>query len=140
MTTSETNPESGHVNPKAQHGDGTTFAPSYVAPSNGSIRLGEKPEKFNGKDFNKWQQNMLFYLTILNLARLLQENAQELDDMLIIGSNSESIKATKKMLVNKFDMKDLSVVDVVLDMKIIKTSNALVLSQSHYTEKVLDKI
>ena len=29
---------------------------------------GEKPEKFNGSDFKRWQQKMLFYLTTLNLA------------------------------------------------------------------------
>ena len=28
----------------------------------------EKPEKFNGHNFKRWQQNMLFYFTTLNLA------------------------------------------------------------------------
>ena len=36
---------------------------------------GEKPEKFNGVDFKRWQQKMLFYLTTLNLARFLKEEA-----------------------------------------------------------------
>ncbi|KAK3003761.1 hypothetical protein RJ639_018390 [Escallonia herrerae] len=36
------------------------------------------------------------------------------DDMLIIGSNNEFIKATKKMLTSKFEMKDMGVVDVIL--------------------------
>ncbi|PKI50936.1 hypothetical protein CRG98_028666 [Punica granatum] len=38
----------------------------------------EKPEKFNGLNFKRWQQKMLFYLTILNLARFLIENAPTL--------------------------------------------------------------
>ena len=36
------------------------------------------------------------------------------DDMLIIGSNNEIIKATKKMLNKKFDMKDMGIADVIL--------------------------
>ena len=40
------------------------------------------------------------------------------DDMIIIGSNNDIIKATKRMLTSEFDMKDLGVVDVILGMKI----------------------
>ncbi|KAK3026763.1 hypothetical protein RJ639_040302 [Escallonia herrerae] len=36
------------------------------------------------------------------------------DDMLIIGSNNEFIKVTKKMLTSKFEMKDMGVTDVIL--------------------------
>ena len=61
------------------------------------------------------------------------------DDILIMGSNNEVIKTTKEMFNNKFDMKDLGVVDVILGIKISKTSNGLILSQSHYIEKILKK-
>ena len=61
------------------------------------------------------------------------------DNMLIMGSNNEIIKTTKKMLNNKFNMKDLGVVDVILAIKISKTSDGLILSQSHYIEKILKK-
>ncbi|KAK3036156.1 hypothetical protein RJ639_029893 [Escallonia herrerae] len=37
------------------------------------------------------------------------------DDMLIIRSNNEFIKDTKKMLTSKFEMKDMGVADVILD-------------------------
>ena len=50
------------------------------------------------------------------------------DDMLIIGSNNDVIKATKKMLTNYFDMKDMDVIDVILGIKITKTSSGLILS------------
>ena len=43
------------------------------------------------------------------------------DDMLIVGSNNEVIKTTKKMLNNKFNMKDLGVADLILGIKISKT-------------------
>ena len=39
------------------------------------------------------------------------------DDMLIIDSNNDIIKATKRMLTNEFDMKDLGVVDVILGIE-----------------------
>ena len=61
------------------------------------------------------------------------------DDMLIMGSNNEVIKTTKKMFNNKFNMKDLGVAEVILEIKISKTSDGLILSQSHYIEKILKK-
>ncbi|GJZ14286.1 7-ethoxycoumarin O-deethylase-like protein [Tanacetum coccineum] len=39
----------------------------------------EKPEKFNGKNFKRWQQKMFFYLTTLNLARFLNETAPQVE-------------------------------------------------------------
>ncbi|KAK3006347.1 hypothetical protein RJ639_017496 [Escallonia herrerae] len=80
MTTSETNPKSGPVNPNVQHSGGTVYATPYVAPAHGSVGHGERPKKFNGKDFKRWQQKMLFYLTTLNLARFLQEDAPDLGE------------------------------------------------------------
>ena len=43
------------------------------------------------------------------------------------------------MLTNKFDTKDLHVTDVILEIKIYKIFNGLVLSQSHYVKKILEK-
>ena len=45
-----------------------------------TVSHGEKPEKFNGTKFKRWQQKMMFYLTILNLARFLQEDAPALKE------------------------------------------------------------
>ena len=61
------------------------------------------------------------------------------DDMIITGSNINVIKATKNMLANKFDMKDMGVADVILGIKITKATEGYVISQSHYIEKILDK-
>ncbi|KAL2487024.1 Uncharacterized protein Adt_31780 [Abeliophyllum distichum] len=44
------------------------------------VNHGEKSEKFNGSNFKMWQQKMLFYLTALNLARFLTENAPVLQE------------------------------------------------------------
>jgi len=40
------------------------------------------------------------------------------DNMLILGTNIEIIKSTKRMLSNNFDMKDLGVADIILGIKI----------------------
>ena len=44
------------------------------------VNHGEKPEKFNGTEFKRWQQKMLFYLTTLNLEKLLYENTPKLKE------------------------------------------------------------
>ena len=43
------------------------------------------------------------------------------DDILIMGSNNDVIKTTKEMFNNKFNMKDLGVANVILEIKISKT-------------------
>ena len=51
-----------------------------------------------------------------------------MDDMLTLDINDHMIKSTKKMLTNKFDMKDLGVADVILGIKISRTFEGLILS------------
>jgi len=50
------------------------------------------------------------------------------DDMLILRTNIEVIKSSKRMLSNNFDMKDLGVVDVILGIKITRTPDRISLS------------
>ena len=52
---------------------------SPSTPVNPISSHGEKPERFNGTDFKRWQQKMLFYLTTLNLERFLNEDGPKLD-------------------------------------------------------------
>ncbi|XP_075478762.1 uncharacterized protein LOC142519607 [Primulina tabacum] len=58
--------------------------PTQVVPRAAAVTVlashGEKPEKFTGVDFKRWQQKMLFYLTTLNLARFLFEDAPNLKE------------------------------------------------------------
>ncbi|TLX69534.1 hypothetical protein E9993_22935, partial [Labilibacter sediminis] len=61
------------------------------------------------------------------------------DDMLIIGSNDKMIRSTKDMLKSKFDMKDMGLADVILGVKITRTQDGLILSQTHYVDKILEK-
>ena len=61
------------------------------------------------------------------------------DDMLIIGSDDKMVKSTKAMLNARFDIKDMGLADVILGVKILRTSDGLVLSQTHYVDKILNK-
>ena len=45
-----------------------------------TVSHGDRLEKFNGTDFKRWQQKMLFYLTTLNLACFLREDAPALKE------------------------------------------------------------
>ncbi|KAK5771594.1 hypothetical protein PVK06_047817 [Gossypium arboreum] len=38
-----------------------------------TVSHNEKPAKLSGQNFKTWQQKMLFYLTMLNLAKFLKD-------------------------------------------------------------------
>ena len=61
------------------------------------------------------------------------------DDVLIIGSDDKMVKSTKNMLSTRFDMKEMGLANVILWVKILRTSDGLVLSRSYYVEKILNK-
>ena len=60
------------------------------------------------------------------------------DDILILNINDYMIKITKKILINKFNIKNLGVADVIIEIKNFLISNRLLLSQYHYVEKILE--
>lgn len=51
------------------------------------------------------------------------------DDILIMGSNRKIIVDTKRMLERNFDMNDMSLADVILGIKIMRTPKGISLSQ-----------
>ena len=61
------------------------------------------------------------------------------DDMLLLETNIEVIKSTKRMLSNNFVMKDLRVADLILGIKITRTLDGISLSQSHYVDKMIER-
>nr|ABA93582.1 retrotransposon protein, putative, Ty1-copia subclass [Oryza sativa Japonica Group] len=61
------------------------------------------------------------------------------DDILIFGTNLEVINEVKSFLSQNFDMKDLGVADVILNIKLIRGENGITLLQSHYVEKILNR-
>lgn len=54
----------------------------------------------------------------------------------VLISNGGYASETKGMLAFNFDLKNIGEPDVILRIKITKTSNGLMLSQEHYVEKV----
>ncbi|KAK4387640.1 Retrovirus-related Pol polyprotein from transposon TNT 1-94 [Sesamum angolense] len=61
------------------------------------------------------------------------------DDILLIGSCIETINETKSFLKNKFEMKDMGEADVILGIKLIRSTDGIAISQSHYVEKIIEK-
>lgn len=62
-----------------------------------------------------------------------------MDDMVSLASNDYMIKYTKKIFTNKFNMKDLSVTNIIPYIKISRKFDGLVLSQCYYVGKILIK-
>ncbi|KAI5350367.1 hypothetical protein L3X38_003258 [Prunus dulcis] len=61
------------------------------------------------------------------------------DDILIFGTNLEIVNNVKSYLSRNFDMKDMGEANVILGMKIEKTTQGISLSQSSTIEKMLKK-
>ncbi|GJV17208.1 zinc finger, CCHC-type containing protein [Tanacetum coccineum] len=61
------------------------------------------------------------------------------DDMLIFRTNQDQVDKTKKFLSSKFSMKDLGEANVILDINIKREAKGIVITQSHYIEKILSK-
>ena len=62
------------------------------------------------------------------------------DDILIFGTKLDLIKEVKDFLSRCFEMKDLGVADVILNIKLLRDENGgITLLQSHYVEKDLSR-
>src|SRR6266498_1641314 len=62
------------------------------------------------------------------------------DDILIFGMSLNLIKEVKDFLSENFEMKDLGVADVILNIKLLRGDDGgVTLVQSHYVEKVLSR-
>ena len=72
-------------------------------------------------DFKVNKVNECVYMRNINKSHVIIYLS--MDDMLILDSNKYIIKSMKKMLTNKFDMKDLSVTNDILEIKISRIFN-----------------
>ena len=61
------------------------------------------------------------------------------DDMLIFGTDQLQVDKTKILLSSKFSMKDLGEADLILGIRIIRENKVLIMTQSHYVEKILKR-
>ncbi|KAJ9556664.1 hypothetical protein OSB04_011278 [Centaurea solstitialis] len=60
------------------------------------------------------------------------------DDVIIVGNNSEKIQEVKKSLHDKFSIKDLGELKYFIGIEVAKTSSGLVLSQRKYALDILE--
>nr|GEX88512.1 zinc finger, CCHC-type [Tanacetum cinerariifolium] len=61
------------------------------------------------------------------------------DDMLIFGTDQAQVDLTKEFLSSRFSLKDMREANVIFGIRIKHESNSIIISQSHYIEKVLKK-
>ncbi|KAL2227745.1 UNVERIFIED_CONTAM: Retrovirus-related Pol polyprotein from transposon TNT 1-94 [Sesamum indicum] len=61
------------------------------------------------------------------------------DDILLIGSCLDIIIETKSFFKNKFEMKDMGEANVILGIKLTRSTDGIAISQSHYVEKIIEK-
>ncbi|GKB70797.1 zinc finger, CCHC-type containing protein, partial [Tanacetum coccineum] len=61
------------------------------------------------------------------------------DDMLIFRTDQNQVDKTKKFLSSRFSMKDMGEADIILGIKIKCENKGIVITQSHYIEKILKK-
>nr|GEY67436.1 hypothetical protein [Tanacetum cinerariifolium] len=61
------------------------------------------------------------------------------DDMLIFGTDQNLVDKTKKFLSSRFLIKDIGEADVILGIKIKRENKGIIITQSHYIEKILKK-
>jgi hypothetical protein len=63
-----------------------------------------------------------------------------IDDILIFRTNLDVINEAKNFLSRCFEMKDLGVANVILNIKLLKDDDGgITLLQSHYVEKILSR-
>ncbi|GKA16458.1 hypothetical protein Tco_0696205, partial [Tanacetum coccineum] len=96
----------------------------------------ERPEKFNGQNFKRWQQKMFFYLTNLGLARFLKETVPQVKPLAKgQSSNAQVVQAVKawkhsyflchNYVLNEDAGTKKFVVAHVLDYKMVYSKNVI---------------
>ncbi|GJS71679.1 hypothetical protein Tco_0704520 [Tanacetum coccineum] len=78
----------------------TVVIPTGAPATNTVANHAERPEKFNGQNFKRWQQKMFFYLTTLGLARflkrILQPQEMSVEDLVVRLRIKEDNKLAQK--------------------------------------------
>jgi hypothetical protein len=80
------------------------------------------------------------YIYVRNINKCYVIVYLSMDDLLILENNEYITKSTKKILINKFNMKVWGVADIIPRMKIYMIVDDLVLFKSYYIEKILGKL
>ena len=70
-------------------------------------------------------------ISVFTLTQLEMHVSLFVEGVLILRTNIEVTKSTICMLSDNFEMKDMGVADVILEIKITRTPDGISLSQSH---------
>lgn len=99
--------------------------------------------------YEKFHKTILSFGFIVNrsyscvYSKVIDDNYVKIcfydDDISIFNAHIDAINETKKFICSQFDMKDLGEANVILGVKVSKTTNGFSLSQLHYVEKLLTK-
>nr|GEW44216.1 retrotransposon protein, putative, Ty1-copia subclass [Tanacetum cinerariifolium] len=125
----------------------TVVNPTGALITNTVANHAERPEKFNGQNFKRWQQKMFFYLTTLGLARFLKETVPQVEPPVkdplynvyckttTAKSSRRNVSTKQKMLVDfknylKHKRKEMSVEDLVVRL-CIEEDNKLALKYTY---------
>ncbi|GJX45308.1 retrovirus-related pol polyprotein from transposon TNT 1-94, partial [Tanacetum coccineum] len=111
----------------------TIVIPTGAPATNTVANHAERPEKFNGQNFKRWQQKMFFYLTTLGLARFLKETAPQVEPPTEGQSSTAQATTTAKelweSLERKYKTEDAGkkkfVVARFLDYKMVDSKNVI---------------
>nr|GEU99199.1 zinc finger, CCHC-type [Tanacetum cinerariifolium] len=66
-------------------------------------------------------------------------NGLYVDDILIFETDQNQVDKTKKFFSSRFSIKDIGEADVILGSKIKRKNKGIVITQSHYIDKILKK-
>ncbi|PHT48473.1 hypothetical protein CQW23_12681 [Capsicum baccatum] len=83
----------------------TSIATTSLTNSPPAMAPAEKPEKFAGIDFKRWQQKMFFYLTTLCLQRNYILSGLQ-DDLYNVYSRTKTSKELWGVLEQKYKIED----------------------------------
>ncbi|GKA35054.1 hypothetical protein Tco_0721545 [Tanacetum coccineum] len=103
----------------------TVVIPTGAPATNIVANHAEKPEKFNGQNFKRWQQKMFFYLTTLGLARFLKETVPQILCRTWYLQDYDCLKMLWESLKRKYKTEDrwflLHDIHVLREMTLIET-------------------
>ncbi|GKF22281.1 zinc finger, CCHC-type containing protein, partial [Tanacetum coccineum] len=77
--------------------------------------------------------------SLYGLKQAPKQCHQKFDEVVLSRTDQNQVDKTKKFLSSMFSMKDMGEVDVILGIKIKRENKGIVITQSHYIEKILKK-
>ncbi|GKA12847.1 pol polyprotein, partial [Tanacetum coccineum] len=122
----------------------TVVIPTGAPATNKVANHAERPEKFNGQNFKRWQQKMFFYLTTLGLARFLKETVPEVeppveDPLYNMYCKTTTVKELWESLERKYKTEDAGTKKFVVLIHDIH-AEGMTLSETFQAAAIIEKL